>query len=159
MLYKLWEVEESPKNGIALSLKERSHTTLRHSPISYQRRKAPAERKSDAKQLGEFWALANTQWSLQRTCGHNARVFDCESRWMVLPHEDMDKPECEVSYLPTHAVYKSSSTTTKIRVIFNASAKSSSSVPLNNFLLDQRYTLLSSTSSSDFRYIEQSIAS
>ena len=38
--------------------------------------------------------------------------------------EDLEKPEGQVFYLPMHAVYKSSSTTTKIRAVFDASAKS-----------------------------------
>ena len=41
----------------------------------------------------------------------------------------------EVLYLPMHAVKKESSTTTKIRDVFDASAKSSTGVPLNNTLL------------------------
>ena len=52
-----------------------------------------------------------------------------------IPLKDVNKPEREVFYLPMHAVYKSSSTTTKIRVIFDASAKSSSNVSLNDTLL------------------------
>ena len=40
-----------------------------------------------------------------------------------------------VFYLPVHGVVKESSTTTKLRAVFDASAKSSSSVSLNEQLL------------------------
>ena len=38
--------------------------------------------------------------------------------------EDLHKPPSEVFYLPVHAVHKESSTTTKIRAVFDASMKS-----------------------------------
>ena len=53
----------------------------------------------------------------------------------AVPSEDLDKAPAEAFYLPMHAVYKSSSTTTKIRAVFDASAKSSSGVSLNDTLL------------------------
>ena len=53
----------------------------------------------------------------------------------IVPSEDMDKDTSRVFYLPIHAVYKASSSTTKIRAVFNASAKSSSGVSLNDTLL------------------------
>ena len=46
----------------------------------------------------------------------------------LVPREDMDKDPSQVFYLPMHAVYKASSSTTKIREAFDASAKSSSGI-------------------------------
>ena len=58
------------------------------------------------------------------TLGHAEKV----------PVEDMEKDTGKVFYLPMHAVYKASSSTTKIRAVFDASAKSSSGISLNDTL-------------------------
>ena len=52
-----------------------------------------------------------------------------------VPEHDLSKPVSEVFYLPMHMVYKKSSSTTKVRVVFDASAKSSTGVSLNDLLL------------------------
>ena len=48
----------------------------------------------------------------------------------AVPIEDTDKDPFTVFYLPMHVVYKESSTTTKVRAVFDASAKSASGVSL-----------------------------
>lgn len=52
-----------------------------------------------------------------------------------VPPSDMEKPIEETFYLPMHAVYKATSTTTKVRAVFNTSAKSSTGVSLNDTIL------------------------
>lgn len=60
--------------------------------------------------------------------------FDLEHAEAV-PPSDLCKPPSTVFYLPIHAVYKGSSTTTWVRAVFDASAKSDSGVSLNDTLL------------------------
>ncbi len=52
-----------------------------------------------------------------------------------MPADELGKPTSEVFYLPMHAVYKESSSTTKVHAVFDASALSSSDVSLNDKLL------------------------
>lgn len=51
----------------------------------------------------------------------------------IVPQEEIEKqPQC---YLPHHAVFKPESTTTKLRVVFDASASTTNGKGLNNLLL------------------------
>ena len=52
-----------------------------------------------------------------------------------VPLTEACKPQSTVYYPPMHVVYKSSSSTTKIRAVFDASAKSSTGISLNDILL------------------------
>ena len=53
----------------------------------------------------------------------------------VVPQEEIDKPPNEVYYLPHHCVFKEDSTTTKLRVVFDGSAKTSNGISLNESLM------------------------
>ena len=52
-----------------------------------------------------------------------------------IPQEEINKPSNEVYYLPHHCVFKEDSTTTKLRVVFDGSAKTSNGVSLNESLM------------------------
>ena len=52
-----------------------------------------------------------------------------------VPVADLQKPPKEISYLPMDAVRKEHSSTTKLRVVFDASAKSASGISSNDLLL------------------------
>ena len=53
----------------------------------------------------------------------------------AVPNEELVKKDSEVNFLPHHCVHKEDSTTTKLRVVFDGSAKSSTGVSLNGSLM------------------------
>ena len=110
ILHKFWEVE-TPKNATSLSLEER--VVVRHSDTYHSCTKEgllSLERSLNHEGcFNEFEAIMREYLDV----GHAKRV----------PLEDINKPEHEVFYLPVHVVYKSSSTTTKVKAVFDASAK------------------------------------
>ena len=53
----------------------------------------------------------------------------------VVSDEDLHKDPSQVYYLPIHVVYKNSSTSTKVRAVFDASAKTSTGISLNDTLI------------------------
>lgn len=58
--------------------------------------------------------------------------------YITLGHMELAEhavPENRCYYLPHHAVYKESNSSTKLRVVFNASAKTNTNVSLNDVLL------------------------
>ncbi len=64
-----------------------------------------------------------------------------------VPEADLLKPERESYYMPTHGVLKESSTTTKLRIVSDASARTTSGISLNDQLLPgpNMYPQLTST--------------
>ena len=60
--------------------------------------------------------------------------FDMEHAELV-PVADLGKPCSEVFYLPMHTVHKETSSTSKVRVMFDTSAKTASSTSLSDHLL------------------------
>ena len=53
----------------------------------------------------------------------------------VIPKQDVEASVDQTFYLPSHGVMKANSTTTKLRVVFDGSAKTSTKVSLNDMLL------------------------
>ena len=121
------------------------HFRDNHSRTDSGRFVVPLPKKPDAKAIGESRSQAVRRFlSLERSL-HAKNQFDEFGSVMKeyldmghaeqVPPSDLEKPQHQVFYLPMHAVRKDSSTTTKIRAVFNASAKSSSGVSLNDTLL------------------------
>ena len=148
VLRKFWEIEESPTSSPALTLEECS--VVQHFETTHSRKKTgrfvvPLPRRPDAKPIGEsrsqavrrFFALEHSLYRKDKF----REVDDVVQEYLTLGHaelvpiEDASKDPSSVFYLPMHVVYKDSSSTTKVRAVFDASAKSASGVSLNDTLL------------------------
>lgn len=62
------------------------------------------------------------------------REYESTGHMSVVP-ASMDEVGMPVNYLPHHAVLKPSSTTTKLRTVFDASSKTSSGLALNDIMM------------------------
>ena len=148
LLRRFWEIEENVKHEVLLSPEERS--VMQHFEKTHRR--APDGRfivslpkKPHAPPLGESRSHAVRRFlSLERTlrAKDEFETFDSVMQEYLgikhaelVPTADLEKPTHSVFYLPMHAVKKESSTTTKVRAVFDASAKSSSNASLNDTLL------------------------
>ena len=147
-LRRFWEVEEKPQNHSNLSPEERmvvKHFEENHRRSGTGRFIVPLPQKPQAKAIGESRTQAVCRFlTLERSLRSRNQFkelsdvieeyFEMQHTELV-PSTDLQKPTDQVFYLPMHAVHKEHSTTTKIRVVFDASTKSSSGVSLNDTLL------------------------
>ncbi len=148
LLRRFWETEELSSGQPPHSVDEQlvvTHFQKEHRRDETGRFVVPLPLKTDAETLGEsrstavrrFLALERSMRSknkFQELSDVVEEYFDMGHAEPV-PQSDLDKPCHKVFYLPMHAVVKESSTTTKIRAVFDALAKSSSGVSLNDQLL------------------------
>ena len=148
ILRKFWEIEESPSSTPARTLEE--HTVLKDFNAHHRRMEdgtfvVPLPKTSRPQTLRESRAQAVRRFlSLECSLNQKNKFQEFENVMQEyldlghaepVPSKDMDKPPSEVFYLPMHAIYKDSSFTTKVRAVFDASAKSSTGVSLNDTLL------------------------
>ena len=148
ILRKFWEIEESTKTGSNFSPQER--TVVHQFERNHSRRETgrfivPLPKDPHAKSIGESRAQAVRRFlSLERTLRSKEQFSQFTAvmeEYMdlnhaeIVPVADLQKQNEDVFYLPMHAVHKEHSTTTKIRAVFDASAKSTTGVSLNDTLL------------------------
>ena len=147
ILRQFWEIEESPVEHTALSTEERTvvqHFNSTHSRSKEGRFVVPLPRNPSAKQIGETRSQAVRRFfSLEQSLSAKGRFAELDTvmqEYLDLGHAeplssaDLERPVQETFYLPMHAVYKDTSTTTRVRAVFDASAKSSTGVSLNDTL-------------------------
>ncbi|XP_015438034.1 PREDICTED: uncharacterized protein LOC107193148, partial [Dufourea novaeangliae] len=143
-LNKFWEVEEV-SNVASLSLKERNcedHFIKNTSRDSSGRYTVRLPFNETIYMLGESRTMAMNRFlALERKLHKNPSSLKQYSEFLE-EYESLGHMSKIVSddiskgyYLPHHAIFKESSITTKIRVVFDASAKSSTGVCLNDILL------------------------
>ena len=147
-LTRFWEVEELPRQKPALTSEEKrvqdeydlTHTFFpdvgKYQVVLPRKQKYLKLGDSKGRALHRFYA---NERSLLRK-GSWGKFQQVIQEYLDLGHarpvtaEELQLPQCETYYLPMHGVYKESSSTTKLRVVFDASSKSTSDVSLNDTL-------------------------
>ena len=142
ILRQFWEIEEAPTDCLALSTEEQM--VVRHFESNYSRSEEGRyvvllPRNPSVKRIGESRSQAIRRFlSLERSLTAKGCFKDLNvvmQEYLNLGHaEPLSSTDLERAtfYLPMHAVYKATSTTTRVRA---ASAKSSTGVSLNDTLL------------------------
>ena len=154
-LRRFWEIEDYHLLEPALSLEEKrlspeenrimEHFNEYHSRDEDGRFVVPLPRKENVPALGESKAQAIRRFKSMerslRTKGNFGNFSEVMHEYFQkghaerVPLEELDSTPGKVYYLPMHAVYKQDSTTSKLRIVFDASAKTSSGTSLNDHLL------------------------
>ncbi|XP_055604942.1 uncharacterized protein LOC129753172 [Uranotaenia lowii] len=139
---KFWEVESFEK-GKSLSLEEQyceTHFLKTHfrAPDGRYVVRLPI-REEMLHALGESFPIANRRFlSTERKLGSNdnlrADYFEFMTEYENLGHMEPVKPDLTKPhyYLPHHAIQRPESTTTKTRVVFDASCRAANNISLND---------------------------
>ena len=145
---RFWEMEDYNLQQPVLSLEEKE--VIKHFQENYSRDEAgrfivPLPMKTGAIPLGESKSLAVKRFeSLERSLRTGARLKEFvdalkdyldQDHAEPVPAKELGKPSNQIYYFPMHVVRKESSTTSKVRVVFDASAKTASGASLNDQLL------------------------
>lgn len=148
LLQKFWTTEQFPDDNPTLTIEEQQateHFQTTHSRLSDGRYEVSLPRQVSAPALGSSRDQAlKRHHSHERSLVRQGRSeeyhaavddFVVQGHAELVPESDLDKPPHLTYYLPMHGVVKATSTTTKLRPVCDASAKSSSGASLNDTLL------------------------
>ena len=140
LLQHLWERQETPESSaVAQYLDEYLHLPSGRYQVSlpwkYPEHHELDESRSQA--LKRFFQNERTLFRRDKLKDFNQVLEEYETMGHAekVPQKDLSKPEQQTYYLPMHGVFKSSSSTTKLRLVFDASAKSLNGFSLNDLLL------------------------
>lgn len=145
-LKTFWEIEEIPNEHPIQSLEEKqceSHFATTHVRTLDGRYVVRLPLRKSA-QLGESRSTATQRLhQLERRLSKDNKLKDSYIKFMreyrELGHMTLNAPTTNSQkqryYIPHHAVIKESSSTTKLRVVFDASCKSNNGLSLNELLL------------------------
>jgi len=146
-MQRFWELEEYPvENRVTMSKEERECESYFVNTVtrdSFGRFVVRLPFKKNRAELGESRRLAMKRLNyLERKFKIYPEFFDKYSMFMreYIELNHMSKVENETEtiepiYLPHHGVWRESSTTTKLRVVFDGSAKTASGHSLNDTLM------------------------
>ena len=155
-LLQLWELEQVPQSDVFSAA---DHSALQHFDDHYEvlpdgRYSVALPRVDNSPPLGDSRSMSLRRFSQnERSLIKKGKLQDFNAvmkEYLTLdhaelvPNEDLLHPPMDVFYLPIHGFFKNSSTTTKLRAVFDASASSSSGTSLNDLLLigSNLYSLL-----------------
>ncbi len=146
-LQRLWDLDQIPDLNTSYTLDEQSAVTLfkdtyRVTPSGRYQVQLP--RVTDPPSLGTSRPAAHRHFvQNEKSLQGKGKLQDFEQvlkEYIELghaepvPEDELHQPSINTYYLPTHGVVKESSTTTKLRAVFDASAKSSNGISLNDQL-------------------------
>ena len=143
-LQRFWEIEEVPATKHERRCEEHFNSTTRRSPegrfiVKLPFKKEIAElvdsQQQARRRLRSLLHRLQKQPDLCRRYSEFIQEFIKLGHMEEVPANEMLLPNEKSYYLSIHCVFKDSSTTTKMRVVFDGSAKTTSGISLNDRLM------------------------
>ncbi|CAG7817379.1 unnamed protein product, partial [Allacma fusca] len=147
LVKRFWELEKVPEEK---SFSSEDAEVEKHYVSTFQRLEdgrymVRLPMKKDCLDMGDSRCMAITRWlQMEKRMARDTKLRSMYIEFMreYARLDHMKKvpfnyvPKGSVYYIPHHAVLKESSTTTKLRVVFDASAKSSTGTSLNENMMN-----------------------